>query len=172
MWRTFGVQTLTGNAQPIFGDVLTAALAVQGDGTLATMTVANTAFYQVGDRITIDPFKTNQNTVLVEQLISATQMLVSGQSAQIAAHLNGAILQLDIACADIIIQAGSQNDDAVWLGSDNSITNAPSGNIVFEVIAGYPFYTTNNVQFNSVRTKDLWMVGTASETAIVAAQVV
>jgi hypothetical protein len=171
MWRTFGIQTLSGNAQPIFGDALTANLVIKPDGS-GVMTVARTLIYQEGDRITLNPGGANQNTVLVEAIISSTQMVVAGQGATIFPHLSGTVLSLDIACSDIIIQAGPENNDAVYLGADSTVTNTGGGSVVFIVIPGYPFYTTNNVQFNSVRTNDLWMAGTASQFVTVAAQVV
>ena len=173
MWRTFGAQILTGAAQPLFGDKLTAALAIPPHEVDPVLTVASTAIYQTGDRIVIDPLQTNQDEVLVIRIINGTTMQCSSQGASMHAHAVNAILQLDLVCADVMVQAKSTNANSVFLGVDNTVTNAGAGNVVLEVTpGGAPFRMTNNGQWNSVRTNDLWMAGTATQVAIVSAQVI
>lgn len=173
MWRTFGAQTLNGNAQPLLGDKLTAALAVPLHGIDPILTVANTAIYQDGDRITIDPLQTNQDSVLVTSILSPTTMQCTSQGATIHAHAVNAILQLDLVCAEVMVQAKSTNANSLFLGTDNTVTSAGGGNVVQELTpGGTPFRMTNSAQYNTVRTNDLWMAGTAAQIAIVAAQVI
>lgn len=173
MWRTFGIQTLNGSAQPILGDVLTAALEITQDGTIGILTVASTANhkYQQGDRLVLDPLLSNQDIVLVTEIISSTQLLVSSQNAKLKAHASNAIVQLAISCANTIMQATSGNANPVWVGSDNTVTNAGGGNVIGSMNGGGTFGDTGH-DLNIFTTADLWMAGTNTQTVIVAVEVI
>lgn len=172
MWRTFGLQTLSGTAQPLLGDKLTAALPIAPNGVDPILTVASTTNYQQGDRIVIDPGLNTQDEVLVITIKSSTQMQCSLQGATMHAHAVNAVLQLDIPAAEIIVQTSSGAANSVFLGTDSTVTNVGGGKAFYEVIPGQPFRMTNSGQYNSVRTNDAWMAGTATQTVIVAAQVI
>jgi len=173
MWRTFGVQTLTGSAQPILGDVLTAAAEITQDGTVAILTVGSTANkkYQQGDRLVLDPLQSNQDIVLVTEIISSTQLLCTSQNSKLHTHASNAIVQLAISCANTIMQAPSTNTEPVWVGTDNTVTNAGAGNAIGVMNAGGTFGDTGH-DLNLFNTADLWMAGTASQTVIVAVEII
>ncbi len=179
MLVTFGVQTLTGNAQPVLGDVLTAALANPFETTNDPVaTVANTAIYQVGFRITIDPETVSQDSYKIIKILSATTMQLSLEGSKGHNHANGAIIQLAIAASDICVQALNGGAGAVVIGADNTVTAVPGGSAVF-VLDKTTSPTENNVwrmtdsgQYNPVNTADAWMIGTAGDKVIVYALVI
>ena len=173
MWRTFRAQALTGAAQPIFGDKLTAAMAVPIDGVDPIITVADTTIYWDGDRITIDPDLANADTVRIIKRLTATTMQVNNEGAPLHAHAVNAIIALSIPATEIIVSIKSRvGAGSIFLGTDNTVTNAGGGNVIYEVLPGYPFRDTYTSNWNTERTDDLWMAGGISDSAIVAAQVV
>lgn len=178
MMRTFGVQTLTGTAQPLFGDKLTAAMAIPPQGIDAIATVANTAIYQQGDRFIVDPMQTNRDTFLVTNIINSTTMQVSSQGAPQHAHAANALIALADSCAEVIAQLLDGTAANAVLGADNTVTATPGGNavyVLYKTAAGtptVPFRMTNSVAFNEVRTDDLWIIGTAADKFIASAVVV
>jgi len=170
MWRTFRKQTLTGAAQPIFGDKLTAAMPIPPDGVDPIVNVADTTIYQQGDRITIDAGQTNLDTVLITTIKSGTQMQVTSQGAPYHAHAVNAIIALAIPCTEILF---SGNASTLYLGTDNTITATGGGNVIYAILPGAGFRETYSANWNTVRTDDLWMAGAGvSDGAIVAAQVI
>ena len=179
MFRTFGLQTFTGTAQPLFGDKLTAALPIPPAGIDGIATVANTGIYQVGDRINIDPGLTNQDTLLVSAILSPTTMRVSSQgNAPQHAHAVNAIISLSISAAELFVQLKDGTAGNAYVGSDNTVTAVPGGNVVqiiYKTAAGTPtaiFRATNSATFDMCRTDDLWIIGTANDTFIAAAEVI
>ena len=180
MFRTFGLQTITGtNAQPLFGDKLTAAMPIPQAGVDAIATVANTAIYQVGDRINVDPGLAAQDTLLVTRILTATTMQVASQGgAPQHAHLVNAIISLSIPAAEIIVQLMDATTGNAFLGSDSSVTVTPGGNVIAKLLktasgtATNPFRFTNSVSYNMIRTDDAWIIGTANDTFIATAEIV
>ena len=169
MWRTFRKQVLTGAAQPIFGDKLTAAMAIPIDGVDPIIHVADTTIYQDGDRIVIDAGQATADTVRIVTRPTATTMQVTSEGAPYHAHAVNAIIALSISCTEILF---SGNGSALYLGTDNTITNTGGGNVVYEILPGASFRETYSANWNTVRTSDLWMAGSLSDTTIVAAQVI
>lgn len=177
--RTFGVQTLTGSAQPVLGDVLTAALPIPPDPTVDPIaTVANTALYQVGDRITVDPYQANQDSYRVSRILSATTMQLSLEGTQGHAHATNAIIALAINSADIVIQELDGNAAAIVIGSDNTVTSVPGGNACYVLqkatspTQANGFKLTNSTQGDNVNTADLWVIGTAADKYLAYALVI
>jgi hypothetical protein len=169
MIRSWGLVTLTGDAQPWFGDVTTAAVGLPSSNGIIPVTVASTTKYQVGDRIVLDPDETNADTLLIDSIPSSTVLNCQIEGAAIShTHLNGAIIMLSIACMDVIIQSNAAA--VVWLGSDNTVT-AAGGSAFYQLAAtpSAPFRESNCGDHNVVRTSDGWMIGTASQTVGVAA---
>ena len=170
MWRTFRKQALTGSAQPIFGDKLTAAMAVPINGVDPVITVADTTIYWEGDRITIDAGQATADTVRIIKKLTATTMQVNNEGAPLHAHAVNAIIALAIPATEILI---SGNGGAVYLGTDNTVTSTGGGNVIYEILPGASFRDTYTANWNTVRTDDLWMAGGGvSDSAIVAAQVI
>lgn len=170
MWRTFRKQALTGAAQPIFGDKLTAAMLIPPDGVDPIVTVADTTIYQLGDRITIDAGQVGADTILINKILSATQMQGSSQGAPYHAHAVSAIIALSLPVAEILITG---NSGTLYLGTDNTVTATGGGNVMYAILAGAGFRDTYSANWNTVRTDDMWMAGAGvSDSAIVAAQVI
>ena len=169
MWRTFRKQAVTGAAQPIFGDKLTAAMAIPPDGVDPIITVADTTIYEVGDRITIDAGQVTADTLRITAKTSGTKMTGNSEGAPYHAHAVNAIIALAIPATEILF---SGNGSALYLGTDNTITNTGGGNVIYEILPGASFRMTYSANWNTVRTDDLWMAGSLSDTAIVAAQVI
>ena len=171
MFRTFGVQTLSGNAQNLLQDKLTAAFVIPIATVDPIMTVANTALYQVGDRITLDPGQADADTVLVETILSSTTMQVSSQGAMLHAHANNTIIALDLCSGIILVTPIVGNAGTLWLGADNTVTNAGGGS-AFLPLTGGSSYNLGQGQWNVLRTTDAWMAGTLNDKVAVAAYVV
>jgi hypothetical protein len=170
MWRTFRKQALTGAAQPIFGDKLTAAMAIPPSHVDPIINVADTTIYQQGDRITLDAGQANADTVLITTIKSGTQMQVTSQGAPYHAHAANAIIALALPATEILI---SGNAGTLYLGTDNTITAVGGGNVMYVILPGAGFRDTYSANWNTVRTDDLWMAGAGiSDSAIVAAQVI
>jgi hypothetical protein len=175
---TFGVQTLTGAAQPVLGDVLTAALPIPPPDVDPIVTVASTAFYQVGFRFTVDPDTVSQDSYKVAKILSSTTMQCSLEGTTGHAHANGAIIALAIAAADVCVQALNGGAGAVVIGTDNTVAVTPGGSAIFVLdkttspTENNTWRMTNNGQYNTVNTADAWMIGTAADKVIVYALVI
>ena len=169
MIRSWGPTMLTGQAQPWFGDTLTAAIAVPASPTsLIAVTVASTTRYKAGDRIYLDPGQANQDIVLVQQVLSATVLNCIAEGQTINSHANGALIQLAIAVIDVQMQAVDGNAGAVWLGSDKTVTvkNGSAFRQLQKVSGGQvpqDWRSTQGGTSDICRTNDGWMIGTASD---------
>jgi hypothetical protein len=169
MLRTFRLQTCTGNAQPLFGDVLTAAFSnVQNNDNYFSVKVADTTLYKVGDRIVLGVGQAGQNIVLVSQIFSSTVLYVQSEgNAPLSYWGNNTIIALSMACADIILTANPTNVDTLWIGSDNTVTSAGAGNVIGALTPSFPpFRFTGNGQWNAIRTTDGWLAGLAGQQFI------
>ena len=88
-------------------------------------------------------------------------------------HANGAIIQLSIACMDVIIQAVGSGE--IVLGTDNTVTTVPGGTAFYVLqpvtSPAQPsvFRLTTSTDYNTVRTSDGWLIGVG--TALVSAVV-
>ena len=171
MWRTFGVLTLSGSAQPLMPDKLTAAMPIPPDGVDPIMTVANTAIYQVGDRITLDPGQTDADTVLVGTILTSTRMSVSSQGATLHAHANNTVIALDLCSGIILISPLSGNTGTLWIGADSTVTNVGGGSAFLPLVGGSS-YNLGQGQWNVVRTTDQWLAGTLNDKVAIGVYVV
>jgi hypothetical protein len=164
MLRTFGIQTLTGSAQPLFTDVTTAIVPqVIGDNFIKVK-VANLAIYQQGDRITLAPGTATPCTLLVDSTDAANKYLlcqVEGGNNLRQAYPSGTVITLSLAAMEVIVQADNANAGVIYVGTDNTVTATGGGNVVYEVTPTDPFRMTNSGSNNTVRTSDGWMAGTA-----------
>lgn len=175
MIRSWGLVTSTATAMPWFGDVTTAAVALPGSSGIIPVTVASTTRYRAGDRIVLDPEQTNQDTLLIDTIPSATvlncRLEGDGKSHT---HTNGAIIQLSIACMDVIFDNVGTGE--IVLGSDNTVTAVPGGS-AFKVLQPVTSPAQSNSfrlagsigSSNTCRTSDGWMIG--SGTLLVSAVV-
>jgi hypothetical protein len=171
MQRTLGVQTLTGLAQPILGDVTTAAVVAAPDGVPALITVASTTIYQVGDRIVLEPNTVNSDAYRVSQIQSST-ILQCVPEAVPKAHLTGVIIAFSLAFSELTIQAVYGTAVSIWIGSDNTVTNAGLGNVVYQLTPNLPFKRYPAGGNNPNMTTEFWFAATSGTQAIVAIEVV
>ena len=171
MYRSWGLQTLTGAAQPLFNDKLTAAFAIPPSHIDPILTVANTAKYQQGERITLDPGQADADIVLVTNILTGTTLQVSSQGAVLHAHAINTVICLNIPCGGLIIFEPATDAGAIWVGSDNTVTNVGGGSAFYQITQGGN-YPIGAYQWNAERTTDLWIAGTAADTVGVAAYVV
>jgi hypothetical protein len=169
---TFGLQTLTGAAQPVLGDVLTAALPVPQEKVDPIITVASTTFYQVGFRITVDPYQSNQDSYKVVKILSGTKLQCSLEGSAGHAHANGAIIALSIAAADVRVGFPNGGAGPVVIGADNTVSVTPGGSAVAVLdVSTSPaelneWRMTDSGQYNTVNTADAWMIGTAGDKVL------
>jgi len=170
--RSFGLQAVSGAAQPCLGDVTTAAFVVPAKGQLATVTVANSAIYQVGDRIILGAGQVGPNILKVVKIPAGgvTLLCESEGDAALKAWVSGTILALSIACFRIGFRTPG-NAGLVWLGTDSSVTNAGAGT-AFEALgnADRYDYVFHNGQ-NPLNTAEIWMAGTPPDTVLVSAHI-
>ena len=173
MWRSWRLQSLTGSAQPLFGDKLTAAFTPPvNTGVDPTMQVADTTLYQQGDRITIEPGTANADTVLVVNIKDSTHMQVSSQGATLRSHANNSVICLANCVSEIQVQANPGATNPIYLGTDSTITNAGGGSVIAAVTASFPpWRASGSAHFNNIRTDENWMAGNAADKVIVAAEV-
>lgn len=172
MIRSWGIVTLTGAAQPIVGDKITAAFVVPAAGQLAKVQVASTTRYQVGDRIILGAGQTGANILKVVQIISGTILGCESEGdAVLSAWVVNTIIQLSIACSIIKFQAITGNAGGVWIGSDNTVTNVGGGS-AFEEILGGGNDSIGQPPANSIRSSEGWMAGTLNDKVGVAVVVV
>ena len=165
MIRSWGLVTSTGTAQPWFGDVTTAAVGLPSNSGIIPVTVASTKRYRAGDRIVLDPEQTNQDTLLIDTIPSATVLncRLEGNGTS-HTHANGAIIQLSIACMDVIFDCVGTGE--IVLGTDNTVTAVPGGT-AFKVLQPVTspaqpnsFRLAGSIGgANTCRTSDGWMIG-------------
>lgn len=172
MLRTFKVQTLTGSAQPLFGDVLTGAVVQPvGETRFIVLPVADTTIWAVGDRITIDPGGTGKDIVLVDNIPNGTTLNCHSEGGRkLNAYGAGTIIALSLAVADVTVQAVAGGANPIWIGADSSVTSAGLGKVIYQVTDSRPpFHMSQSATHNTVRTTDAWMAALVGTQAIVSA---
>lgn len=175
MIRSWGLQTLTGNAQPLFGDVLTAAFKnVRQPNGFYFVSVAKAANYQIGDRIILGfGGGVPTNCLMVGGVNTGTNILscISEGDAPVSTWANNTQIVLDIACSTLQIQSPLSNAGNIWLGTDNTVTNAGGGSAFAEIVVSGA-YNFGIPQWNTLRTSEAWMAGTLNDKAGVAAIII
>lgn len=174
MIRTFGLQTLNGNSQPLFGDKITAAFVnVKNSQGYYIMVVADTTKYRVGDRIIVGYASGSPtNCVMVVQIKDATTLYVMSEGdAPLAAWNTNTQIYLSFSCAMITVQSQIGNAGNVYLGADSTVTNAGGGSAFFEItVGGEKNYGQG--QWNSLMTSEVSMAGQNGDKVGVSALVV
>ena len=177
MIRSWGKVTVSGFAQPWFGDVLTAAVGLGNGAGIIPVTVALTTRYKVGDRIYLDPGQANQDLLLIDSIPSSTVLNCRSEGQSTSTHANGALVQLHISVIDVQIQAVDGAAGAIWLGSDKTVT-ATGGGSAFRQLQKVTAGQTPNEwrsgygsDHNEGMTSDGWMCGSSSDAATFMAEV-
>ena len=175
MIRYWGVQTLSGAAQPWFGDALTAAFVPAGGTGPQIVTVASTTRYAVGDRIILGVGQAGAVALMVDRIVNATTLYCRSEgNAPVNAWANGTVLFLAINCNSISFQPLDGNTAAIWLGSSNLVAVAGGSSFrqMQKVAAGsipdFWEYKPSTGQ-NSLNTDLGWMIGTAADKIVIAA---
>ena len=178
MIRTWGFQTLTGSAQPFFGDKITAAFVdLKATNGFYFVKVANAALYQNGDRIILGYGGSSPTNCLLVGGVNTTTNVLSCTSegeAPVSSWVVNTPIVLDIACYGIMIQAALANAGPVFIGADSTVTNTGGGSAFYELD------NVSSVQPNSwsiwkydgqnpLRTTEGWLAGTSTQTFAVAA---
>lgn len=163
MIRTWRKQTLTGNAQPWFGDVLTAALLKPVRTQYVVLTVADTTLYQVGDRIWVNfGLLTGANLqyiVKVNKILTSTTMQCQSESdAPVFPAANASIIALANACFRVDF-ATPANAAPVYLGTDNTVTSAGAGSAFLPLAASSSFRYEKTTGLNPLHSDEGWMAG-------------
>lgn len=181
--RSFGVQTLLGTAQPVLSDVTTAAVAVPPDGVDAYIPVANNLYYQVGDRIVLEPGTTNQDSYKVTAkrtaagATSTTFLQCSLEGATGHAHASGVQIAIAIPAIDVVVTPVDGGAGPVIIGADNTVTVTPGGSCctrLDKTAAGTQansWHMAGGVDHNIVDSADAWMIGTLNDLVFVYALV-
>ena len=168
MIRTWRLQTLTGAAQPMFGDVTTAAIAASDGSNIVLVHVGDTTLYQQGDRIVVGAGTGTSNILMVDVLTSSTVLQCRSEgNAPVSAYATNATIQLAINASDIrlYVMAGSLNP--VYLGTDSTVTSTGGGNTFFQATTNTPFLYTDTVTGNNpTNTAEVWMAAPVSTQAI------
>lgn len=178
MIRSWGKQTLTGAAQALFQDALTADFVniLNNQGTYA-LQVADSSRYEVDDRIILGVNSGSPtNCVLVNRIVDGTHVeVVSEGNAPLSAWPNGTKIALNIACYDIYIQPLDGNAASVWVGADYTVTSSGGGSAWYQltkVAAGSQPNYLNIRKYtgaNPLRTTEATMAGALNDTVLVGA---
>ena len=166
MIRSWRLQTLTGSAQPLFGDKLTAALSnVKQSNGFYFVSVAKASQYQIGDRIVVGfGGSSPTNCLMVGAVNTSTNVLscISEGDAPVANWPSGTQIVLSVACAVLRMNSPTSNTGNIWEGSDSTVTNVGGGSAFQEISVG----GSDNFgveQWNAIRTSDLWVAGTLND---------
>lgn len=158
---------------PWFGDVTTAAIPAPANFQYLLVHVANTAIYQVGDRIILNPQGPTKSVLKVNKLASATVLQCQSESdAPVPAWPTATTIALAIPCWCLDFQC--LGAAVVTLGTDNTVTATPGGsafrvmqNAVADIANVYSIKKSTGQ--NSINTDEGWMIGTG--TMLIAAHV-
>lgn len=142
--RGAGIQTLGAAAQPVFGTTLTAAFTPTPDSYTgnyeprsqpahATVAVASTAWFRVGDKAGIGPAGGPYDFFRITAIGSATAMTLTGGTK---AHASGefVILGVDAARIKIDMTTVGATTDITYIGEDNTVGSTST--TLFAIISG------------------------------------
>ena len=175
----YGIQTVTGSAQPVFGTALTAAVTPPPDQfsgnlgpgsnqTQAQVTVTSTRGFFPGVEILIGassdfaPGSATQlaDRAVVKRVVSATVLLVQGLHNS---HASGEWCLLNEVVGFIRITSLGTNN--LYLG--NAPTVSPTDSSVIDVIPpGSQAYTISIGTTQPLQTSEFWLYGTAADTFV------
>jgi len=178
MIRSWGLQTVTGSAQPWFGDKLTAAFTgLKQPNGFYFVSVASAAQYQNGDRIILGAGGSSAtNCLFVGGINKVTNILscTSEGDAPVSDWVNGTKIALDVACYGIMLSGKSGNTNSIWLGADSTVTNSPGGSAFYEIAkvsagaAQTPFSIWKYDGQNPLRSTEGWLAGTQNDKFLAA----
>lgn len=175
----YGVQTLSGAAQPMFGTALTAAVTPPPDQfsgnlgpgsnqTQVQVTVTSTKGFIPGHEILIGAsadFEPGSATTLadrgvIKKIVSATVVLVQGLQKP---HASGEWLILNEVVG--FIRLSNLGTHSLYLG--NASTVSPTDSSVIDVIgASGSTYTISIGTTQPLQTSEFWLYGTAADTFV------
>lgn len=169
MIRSWGQQTLSGNAQPCFGDVTTLAVPAPLDLSNFTIPVASTALYEQGDRIKVyyqpNPLAAPFTPIILLVTALKTSQLLQVKSegdAPVPFIPSGSIIALDVTCFAIEFHTPT-GTTAFWIGTDPTVTLAGAGTAFKSMLASTDYIYEYQNGANGLSSGDLWMAGTAAQ---------
>ena len=174
--RGFGIQTVTGTAQPVFGTTLTAAVTPTPDmytgnteprsqRSQTILPVANPYLVRKGDKVILGAAGAFVQTNMVAQDIGTVSAINIGASTitvvgLVRSHASGEFVVLSIEAARIKITANSYT---LYLGEDSTVS-ATSPTLVEYLLPGLSFDVGQSAIGNVHGTAHLWILGTAADT--------
>lgn len=169
MTRYWGVVTLGSAAVPVFGDALAAAFNPPSSGP-GTIQLASTSRYQDGDRIILAPKTATAQTVLVQQVVDSTHLLVRAeQGLPLKAQLTATVIVMAMATYEVTVQGIDGATGPLWLGTDSTVTNVGGGTAIYQLAKVASAAQPNSKTFsawqgsNPKNTDFLWIVGTSTD---------
>jgi hypothetical protein len=167
--RGFGVQTVTGTPQPLFGTTLTAAFNVTPDShtgltdprsqpSSVLAAVTSSTNFRISDRVMLGAAGGPYDWGKIVAIPDATHVRIQGLST--VHHASGEWLFLAIDCAHIEITA---NASTLYIGEDNTV-GAGSATLYKILLPGGIYTTPSGVEGNMFGTSHYWVLGTAADT--------
>lgn len=177
--RGFGIQTLSGTAQPVFGTTLSAAITglttdrytgntdPRSQASTSSAVVVSTNFFRVGDRVVVGPAGGPWDEAQVTKITAGTPpagtLALKGLTTT---HASGEFVILAIACAGfsiLPIVVGS----TMYIGED-STTGVASATLIYaltttQAAAGVDYSPSRAMSGNVLDTPKLWINGTAAD---------
>jgi hypothetical protein len=170
-----GAQTVSGNAQPIFGTTTTAVAnptydkfagnVTGANPSQTTLAVTSTLGFRNGDPILVCalyPVAGVPNVGWIVQILSATSMTVKGLTQAVA---SGAFVVLNTQAETVFIQAGFTNAGTLYLCTA-STASATDPSLFSELSSGGFYSDPSTGNSHAYETVEYWAKGTASDTFI------
>lgn len=178
----YGVQTVTGAAQPIFGTALTAAvnpppdqfsgnLGPGSNQTQVEVTVTSTRGFFPGSEVLLGASSafllaptTKADRGVVKSVVSATVLLVQGLQQN---HASGEWCLLNEVVGSIRIHVLGTN--ILYLGAASSV-DAADESVIDVLPASSEAYTISTGTTQPLQTSEFWGFGTAADTFVASYQ--
>jgi hypothetical protein len=179
--RGFGIQTLTGTAQPAFGTTLSSAITnlttdphtgrtdPASQLSLASAVVVNANFFRVGDSVNIGPAAGPYDWAKITKITAGTPpaatLTLQGLTST---HASAQFVILAIPCAQLYLFPGSANSGTFYIGEDSTVSSTSATLIrqitAAQALAGLGFVPSTSSSGGMQDTPHLWVTGTSADT--------
>jgi len=177
--RGFGIQTLSGTAQPVFGTQLTAAITLltpdrysgntdpRSQASIAQAVVTSTQFFRLGDAVIVGPAAGPYDWAKVTKIAAGTPpagtLTLQGLTTT---HLATDFVILSIPCAGLTILPITVGS-TMYIGEDSTVS-ATSATLIYAITtaqtaAGVDFSPSRAMAGNVLDTPHLWITGTSAD---------
>lgn len=179
--RGFGIQTLSGTAQPAFGTTLSAAITnlttdprtgrtdPASQPSTSQAVVVNATFFRVGDIVNVGPaagpFDSARITKITAGTPPAATLTLQGLTTT---HATAQFVILAIPCAQLYLFPGSANSGIFYVGEDSTV-GPTSATLIRQItaaqaLAGLGFVPSTSSSGGMQDTPHLWVTGTSADT--------